>query len=221
MFAHVTETVAPALIDRLDGSRRGDALDARILAATCRCVARWGVAKTTLDDIAREASCSRATIYRVFPGGKDVLLLAAWSAELAAFCDALRVELDAVPSLDEALVVALTQACRAIAGHEALQYLLAHEASAVLPYIAFDGLDPLLWWASEFAQPTLARFLPAEAARDLGEWMARVIVSYGFEPVPELDLSDPAVARRFVQTFVLPGVHVRLDATNPDATNQE
>ena len=32
------------------------------------CIARWGTAKTTLDDIAREAGCSRATIYRLFPG---------------------------------------------------------------------------------------------------------------------------------------------------------
>ena len=45
-------------------------LEQRILAATIRCVSRWGVGKTTLDDIAREAGCSRATIYRVVPGGK-------------------------------------------------------------------------------------------------------------------------------------------------------
>ena len=46
----------------------------RIVDATTRCIARWGVAKTTLDDVAREASCSRATVYRLFPGGKDAVL---------------------------------------------------------------------------------------------------------------------------------------------------
>ena len=42
-----------------------------------RCVARRGLRKTTLDDVATTAGCSRATIYRAFPGGKDVLMAAA------------------------------------------------------------------------------------------------------------------------------------------------
>ncbi|MBV9252708.1 MAG: helix-turn-helix transcriptional regulator, partial [Actinobacteria bacterium] len=50
------------------------ALDQRILDATLRCIGRWGVAKTTLEDVAREAGCSRATVYRAVPGGKDGLI---------------------------------------------------------------------------------------------------------------------------------------------------
>ena len=46
----------------------------RVADAAIRCVGRWGVAKTTLDDVAREAGCSRATVYRLFPGGKENLL---------------------------------------------------------------------------------------------------------------------------------------------------
>jgi hypothetical protein len=41
----------------------------RILEATYVCVARWGLAKTTVEDAAREAKVSRATVYRTFPGG--------------------------------------------------------------------------------------------------------------------------------------------------------
>ena len=40
----------------------------RLLDATLACIARVGVSKTTLDDVAREAGCSRATLYRYFPG---------------------------------------------------------------------------------------------------------------------------------------------------------
>src|SRR5436309_7734606 len=40
----------------------------RVLDAALACVARVGVAKTTLDDVAREAGCARATVYRCFPG---------------------------------------------------------------------------------------------------------------------------------------------------------
>ena len=45
----------------------------RVLDATLTCIARVGVAKTTLDDVAREAGCSRATVYRYFPGKQPLL----------------------------------------------------------------------------------------------------------------------------------------------------
>ena len=60
-------------------------VDGRVLDATLRCVARWGVAKTTLDDVAREAGCSRATVYRAFPGGKEALLEALARREVSRF----------------------------------------------------------------------------------------------------------------------------------------
>ena len=45
----------------------------RILAATLVSLARYGVGKTTLEDVAKEAGCARATVYRYF-GGKQQLL---------------------------------------------------------------------------------------------------------------------------------------------------
>ena len=53
--------------------RRTPAIRDRILAATLVSLARYGVAKTTLDDVAKEAGCARATVYRYF-GGKQQLL---------------------------------------------------------------------------------------------------------------------------------------------------
>ncbi|MDQ3757030.1 MAG: TetR/AcrR family transcriptional regulator, partial [Actinomycetota bacterium] len=57
----------------------------RVREAALRCIARWGMAKTTLDDVAREAGISRATVYRLFPGGKDGLMEAVARAEIACF----------------------------------------------------------------------------------------------------------------------------------------
>ena len=54
----------------------------RILEATYACVARYGLGKTTVEDAAREAGVSRATVYRHFPGGKDQLVAEVWE-ELA------------------------------------------------------------------------------------------------------------------------------------------
>ena len=38
------------------------------------CIERHGMAKTTVDDVAAASGVSRATIYRIFPGGKDEVL---------------------------------------------------------------------------------------------------------------------------------------------------
>ena len=46
----------------------------RVLEATYTCVARFGMGKTTVEDVVKESGVSRASIYRLFPGGKDQLL---------------------------------------------------------------------------------------------------------------------------------------------------
>lgn len=194
------------VVQLVEGRSAQGTLEDRITAATLRCVSRWGLTKTTLDDIAREAGCSRATVYRAFPGGKDILLLATFTRELSEFFASLGDDLERAPSVEDLLVVAVNRACRTIVEHEALQYLIEHEPEVILPYLTFDGIDPLLEWTTEFAAPYLARFLPPAVARETAEWVARLVVSYGFEPTDSLDLTDIDTTRRFIRTYVLPGL---------------
>ena len=46
-------------------------MEERILDAAIACVAVQGVRATTVDDVAHAAGCSRATVYRTFPGGRS------------------------------------------------------------------------------------------------------------------------------------------------------
>jgi AcrR family transcriptional regulator len=184
--------------------RRAPAAD-RITAGALRCVARWGVAKTTLDDIAREAGCSRATIYRLFPGGKRAVLLASADAEVHRVLGELAERLEGAESLEQLMVVAIVSSVEAIRSHDALQYLICHEPGEVLAHVAFGALDPLLALATAFGQPYLERHLDAEAAAATAEWVTRLIVAYALEP-DDIDLRDPQVAARIVETFVLPGL---------------
>ena len=57
----------------------------RVLDAAKSCLEKWGVDKVTIDDIAASAGVSRATLYRMFPGGKDVLFDALRVRELEDF----------------------------------------------------------------------------------------------------------------------------------------
>jgi len=177
----------------------------RVIAGTLRCVARWGVAKTTLDDIAREAGCSRATVYRAFPGGKSAVMDATGEAEVRRLLVDLAIALDGCDTLEELLTVAIVESVRAVRANDALQYLLVHEPEHLLVHISFDALDPLLAVATDFGAPYLERFVDPRTAREGAEWIARLVVSSVIGPCP-IDLGDRVVVAAFVDTYVLPGL---------------
>ncbi len=182
-------------------------LERRITDAALRTVARYGLAKVTVDDVAREAGCSRATLYRYYPG-KQAVLDAVVAAETARLRAGLDDALADVRTLDEALAAAAGFGAREFAGHAALQFLLAHEPGSVLPHLCFAGGDRLLAVLSEAVTPHLGRFLPTLQARRVGEWLARIVLSYGCTPSAHLPvgIGGEAAVLRVVNDFVAPAV---------------
>ncbi len=187
-------------------------MDRRLVDAALACIARWGVAKTSLEDVAKEARCSRATVYRAFPGGKDALLEAVAAVEVECFFQCLATRLDAASNLEDLLVAGMTEAVTQIDSHSALQYLLANEPELLLPRMALSGMDRILRVASDFATPYLERWLNPEAARRAAEWVTRLVLSYASCPATEIDITEPeAATRQLVQAFVLPGIRAMAD----------
>ena len=191
-----------------DGATRASAESppARVLVATIACIGRWGLAKTTLDDIAREAGLSRATVYRLFPGGKDTVVRAAITAEVDAFGRALEARTAACDDLEGVLVTVITHGTDVLRTHPALQYLLAHEPEQVLPHLAFGSLDAVLAAAAAVGAPLLEPYIGRGDAARAAEWVARLVLSYALSPSTWFDLADEADARRFTTTFLLPGL---------------
>ncbi len=177
----------------------------RLADAALGCIATQGIAKTTLDDVARAAGCSRATVYRVFPGGKDGLMSAVVDTEVARFFSALALRMGAASDLEEVLVVGMTEAARRITGHPGLSYLLAREPEVILPHLAFGHMDSVLAVSSTFTAPFLGRWLDHDEAKRVAEWAARIVLSHLLCPADGVDLTDEARVRRLVRTFVLPG----------------
>src|SRR3954447_16440733 len=190
----------------LVGSDRVATQEQRVIDAALRCIARWGIGKTTLDDVAREASCSRATIYRLFPGGKDALLEATTRLELDRFFSGLAQCFDAAPDLEELLVSGVVYASRALAGHDALQFILAYEPEVVLPKVAFRQADRVLAAVSGFAAPYLAPYVGADEAPRVAEWVTRLVLTYTLAPADGVDMGNEESVRRLVRTYVLPGL---------------
>ena len=183
-----------------------DAVPGRIVEGALRVIARFGLAKLTLDDVAREAGCSRATLYRYFPG-KGALLRAVLDSETGRLRQGLGAALAEVVSLSEALSAAAAYGAREFAGHEALQFLLAHEPGAVLPHLCFGAGDRLLGTLAETVVPHLCRFLPPLEARRVAEWLGRIVLSYALTPPlgPRSRDAEAAVSA-VVRDYVVPGV---------------
>ena len=178
----------------------------RIAEALMRCIARWGLAKTTIEDLAREAGVSRATVYRVFPGGKPTIGVHAAHSQVADLVGLLALELAEIDELEDVLVHGVSTASTYLAQHEALAFMRAHEPVLLEQVLGFDRLDALFLAAAELIGPTLERFLDPSHAREVTIWMTRVIVSYLSTPSELLDLTDPVRVRTFVRTIVLPGI---------------
>ncbi len=189
----------------------------RIIDATLTCLARHGTAKTTVDDIARRAGVSRATVYRVFPGGRDEILSAVVDTEMARLFSALGVCLGEASDLTEALVAGIVEASSRIRNHAALAYLVANEPEVVLGHLAFDESDRLLTTASRFTAPFLARWMTPDEAGRVAEWATRIVLSYAIAPAAGTDLTDRVAARRLVTTFVIPGIEALHHAATPEA----
>ena len=181
-------------------------LETRVVDAAVRCIARWGLSKTTLDDVAREAGCSRATVYRAFPGGKDGLIEAVTRTELSRFFVRLAQVIEGTDDLEDLLVAAITEANRALTSHEALQFLLRHEPEVVLPNLTFHRAELVLGAVAAFGTPYLTPHVGEEEAAPLAEWVARLVLSYTLCPSETHDLSSPDDVRRLVRSFVLPGL---------------
>ena len=196
---------AVALSDRPVAVALSD-LEARVLDAAIICIARWGVAKTTLDDVAREAGCSRASVYRAFPGGKDALVQRLVQRELTGFFDRIESRLAAAGSLEDLAVGGIVEAGTSVLDHVALQYLLQYEPEAVLPHVSFHRFDEVLAVATDLASPHLERWLDPHQARRAAEWVTRVVVSHVMCPSPGVDLRDEGSVRQLVRQFILPGL---------------
>jgi AcrR family transcriptional regulator len=178
----------------------------RIVDATLRCLARQGLAKTTLDDIARESTFSRATVYRTFPRGKDAILEAVVDTEVARLFSGLAVVMGEAVDLEDLLVDGMVEAAQRLSTHSAIAYLCLHEPGVILPKLTFAEMDRVLLTASDFAAPFFGRWLEPDQASRAAEWAVRIVLAYLADPAPGTDLTDPEDTRDLVRMFVLPGI---------------
>ena len=182
----------------------GNDAETRVLDAAQRCCDRWGIAKVTIDDIATDAGVSRATIYRMFPGGKDVLFEALRVRELEEFFAVLQARIVGADSLEELLVRTVVGATLELRADDHLALMLASEPGTMLGQLTVEGLPRIIRFATALLAPLVEPYVERDRARALIDVLARLVISYFLAPSDTVDLGDPESARAFLDPLLAP-----------------
>lgn len=188
----------------------------RILEATFACVARYGLAKTTVDDVARQSRLSRATVYRYFPGGRDQLVRDVISWETARFGEQMTDAVGGAGSLEELLVRTVTVGHRMVGEHEVLQKILETEPERLLPQLTLEA-DSVIARIAAFVSPYLEDQVPAASSAQrvvVAEYLARLLLSVVLSP-GRWELADPGQVRDLVRLELLGGLSSPVEADPP------
>lgn len=183
----------------------------RLLGATLRCVERWGIEKTSLEDVAREADLSRATVYRYFPGGREQLIHETVVWEVGRFFQRLEAVTASEARLEGKLRVGLVFGHRAVEEHALLQRVLATEPETFLTELS--TALPVIEQAVRAYFLALLRSEPLRpdvSAGEAADYLTRLFLSY-VGSQGQWDFADPAAVQDLVRTQFLAGVLAELD----------
>jgi AcrR family transcriptional regulator len=158
---------------------------ARILDAAFEAVARFGLSRLTVDDVARLAGLSRQTVYRYFDS-KDAMVLALVAREEETLLAGVRAAQHESRTLREAIRRSVLHCLRATREHPLLDRLLASEPEVLLPY-----LTTLAGGLLERARGTLEALVVErwdvrpELVHRAADLAVRSIVSYTLTPTDD------------------------------------
>ena len=182
----------------------------RVLEGGLLCIGRYGLARTTVDDVAAASGVSRATIYRHFPGGREQIVTDTVGWEMGRFFLRLGEAVAGASDLSGLLEHGLAFARRALEEHVVFQRVVETEPDRLLPLLTVEAFR-ILPLIGGFLVPYLERERDAGRLRpgaDIGrtaDYLARMVLScIGAAGVYDLD--DPEEIRLLVREQLLPGV---------------
>jgi AcrR family transcriptional regulator len=181
-----------------------------VLVGTYECASRFGLGKTTIDDIARASGVSRATIYRLFPGGREQVLRETVGWQMNQFFLRLADAVADAPDLATRLERGLSFARRAVLEHAVLQKVLATEPEILMPLMTVEQ-HRVLGYITDYLRPVLRaereadRLRPGVDVEAAAEHVGRLLLSLIGSP-GRWDLTDPSAVRQLVREELLGGI---------------
>ena len=180
----------------------------RLLNAAETCFERFGLRRTTIDDVAREAKVSRSTVYRYFDGRGD-LIVGAYMRESEAVNEKVKALMRQPGPFPERVVKAMMRSIDAIRAGKYLPLMLSPEG-AQLATKAVTASSAFY----ESSRETMGPFLEqakrdGEVREDLElddfiEWTLRLIFSFAtFDSAKQRDAKN---LEKFIAAFLTPSL---------------
>ncbi|HVW33294.1 MAG TPA: TetR/AcrR family transcriptional regulator [Acidimicrobiia bacterium] len=182
----------------------------RVLEGALVCVGRYGLARTTVDDVAQASGVSRATIYRHFPGGREQIVKETVAWEQGRFFSRLGEAVAGAPDLCVLIENTLLFARKALAEHAIFQRVVETEPDRLLPLLTVEAhriLPVIAGFLVPYVERECAegRLRPGADPARTADYLARMVLScIGASGVYDLD--DPAEVRLLVREQLLAGV---------------
>lgn len=197
----VTADTTSHLISKAASRSRKDQ-ELLILDAARTCVDAMGFDDVTIDDVCEAAGVSRATLYRVFPGGRDVLFEALRVRGLEEFFTVLRANVEGADSLDVLLTRCVVVATSELKHDEQLAVMLATSPGETLGDLTVSGVSRIVGVATDFFVPLVKEFVSEEEARIIVELMVRLVISFFLAPSPTFDCANEQQVQSFIRAYL-------------------
>jgi|EndMetStandDraft_5_1072996.scaffolds.fasta_scaffold171573_2 AcrR family transcriptional regulator len=168
----------------------------RILDAAAQLFVEQGIGQPGMEDIARAAGCSRATVYRYFEN-KPALLRAFVHREARDVTEQVARQLVHGANRRDAVVEAVVATLAAVRARPHLKPWYSGGATDLLEVFRESPVIAAL--ASTFLSPG-----GGEPDADLGRWLLRIVMSFLREPE-----ESPADERRLIERFLTPVIAER------------
>jgi AcrR family transcriptional regulator len=190
-----------------------DGTEERILAAAELCLARLGLTRLSLTDVAAQAGVSRGAVYLHFAGRRalvDAVLTRAAGRFLTRCAETVSRHRTLVDQVAEAAVF-----IRQHQGDKVLTLRLPADEESLFATLLTTRLERVVEEWVEFWVPYLTA---AEARGELregvdhrqaSEWIVRMMLSFAIMPAISIDAESPAQVRAFVRSFIVDGLGPR------------
>jgi AcrR family transcriptional regulator len=181
--------------------------DDRILDAALELISAYGIARTSIDDIAARAGVGRATVFRRLKT-KDAVVERLLARETQRFLAQLRETIAATNDPADSIVEAFFYVVRYFTTHPLLDRLARMESQALIDALR-AGEPSAFELGTEFVARRLRSGqrrgkIPQSDADLLADALVRLTLSYLLIPSRRIDLQDDAAIRAFARTALAP-----------------
>lgn len=197
-----------ALTAVVEGVVDEDETNGRIVDAAYELFCRFGIQRTTMEDVARRAGVSRITVYRRF-ATRSVLVDHVIRREIRRYFDQFLVDIEQAKTAADRVVLGFVSSLRAIRRNPLLGGLMAADPNALVPTTIGDG-GRTLATVREFVAGQLRREQDAgNVSGDVNvdvvaELMVRVCSSFLVIPSHIIDLDDDEQLSDLARRFLVP-----------------